>query len=85
MCGATTTFAMMADGHLLGGLLNQPFAALLFLITALIFGVASAEFLLPAGRWRRLATRLAPRESALATIFLALMGLGWIYKIVLMR
>jgi hypothetical protein len=81
MCGATTTFAMMADGRVFSALLNQPFAALLFAITLVVFAISMAETLQPRRRWQRVADRLGPREGTLATIFLVLMGLGWVYKI----
>src|SRR5690606_22474872 len=54
MCGATTTFALMAHLRPVDALLNQPFAALLFLLTIGTFGVATAELLQPRGRWGRL-------------------------------
>ena len=69
MCGATTTYAMMADGQLLGAVVNQPFAALLFVLTVIVFGISLAEAVQPRRRWQKIAHRLGPREGALATLF----------------
>ncbi|MBN2800489.1 MAG: DUF2752 domain-containing protein [Deltaproteobacteria bacterium] len=85
MCGATTTFTLLAHLRPLDGLINQPFAASLFVLTLALFGVAWAEVLQPRGRWGKLADWLSPYESSLASLFLAAMGAGWIYKIALMR
>lgn len=84
MCGATTTFSLMAEGSVVTGVLNQPFAALLFVLTVMIFAISLAESVQPRRRWQRVADRFGPREGALATLFLVLMALGWLYKIVLM-
>lgn len=84
MCGATTSFALMAHLRPLDALVNQPFAVLLFLMAAAGFGIAVAEVLDPRQRWARLSRWLEPREGWLALAFLGLMGLGWIYKVVQM-
>ncbi len=84
MCGATTTFALMADLRPLAALSNQPFAAFLFVSTVGAFGVSLAEVLQPRGRWGRIGALLAPIEGRLAVGFLAFMALGWVYKIVAM-
>jgi hypothetical protein len=80
MCGATTSFALMAHLHPIQAFLNQPFAAFLFLLSAVVFGIAGAEAVDPRGRWWRIFRALEPVESILAAGFLALMGLGWAYK-----
>lgn len=85
MCGATTTFSLFAHLRPIEGLVTQPFAALLFLLTLAVFGVAWAEVLQPRGRWGKLADWLSPYESSLASLFLAAMGVAWIYKIAIMR
>ena len=85
MCGATTTFAMMADLRPIAALNNQPFAAFLFLLMTFVFVVALSEVVYPRDRWGRIATFLAPWEGLLATGFLVFMGLGWLYKIAWMK
>lgn len=85
MCGCTTSFALMAHFRVLTAFVNQPFGAMLFLGTAFLFAVSVAEAVYPTDRWSRLATRLGPWETHLATGFLILMTGGWIYKIAMMR
>ena len=80
MCGATTTFTMMAHLRLWDGVTNQPFAATLFLLMLGAGGIALSELLLPRNRWRRLYRGLRPMEGPLATVFLVLMALSWLYK-----
>lgn len=80
MCGATTTFALMAHLRPLEAAINQPFAALLFAVTLSSFAVAAAELARPVGRWERLVAALRPWEGGIAGGFLVLMALGWIYK-----
>lgn len=84
MCGATTSFTLMAHGQPLQALVTQPFAALLFVLTTIVFGVSLAEVLAPRQRWSRILGWLAPYELKLAVLFLAGMGAGWIYKILVM-
>ncbi|MEZ4321348.1 MAG: DUF2752 domain-containing protein [Myxococcota bacterium] len=84
MCGATTTFTLWAHLHPLQGIVNQPFASLLFLMTVVTFAVSLVESVDPRGRWNRIIARLEPFELPLALGFLALMGISWIYKIWLM-
>ncbi|MBT3222164.1 MAG: DUF2752 domain-containing protein [Proteobacteria bacterium] len=85
MCGATTTFALMADLRPIAALINQPFAASLFALMVFVFVVAFSEVVYPRDRWGRIATFLAPWEGFLATAFLVFMGLGWLYKIAWMQ
>jgi hypothetical protein len=84
MCGATTTFALLAHLRVVEGFVNQPFAALLFTGTTAVFAVAVAEVVLPRERWSRLLDWFEPVEGYLAGGFLILMALGWIYKAWLM-
>ncbi|MCB9677855.1 MAG: DUF2752 domain-containing protein [Alphaproteobacteria bacterium] len=84
MCGATTTFTLWAHVHPIAGIVNQPFASLLFLMTVATFAIGLAEVVDPRSRWERILRVLAPWEGVLATAFLGLMGLSWIYKIWLM-
>lgn len=84
MCGATTTFALMADLRVVEAFATQPFAALLFGLTVVVSGVALAEALLPTGRWERISARVSPWEGHLAAGFLVAMIAGWIYKIAVM-
>lgn len=80
MCGATTTFTLLAHLRPVDGLVNQPFAALLFAISAVVFGIAISEAVDPRGRWGRLSRWLEPRETLLAGGFLVFMALSWAYK-----
>lgn len=85
MCGATTTFALLADGALLDGVLNQPFAALLFFATVGVAAVGVAEAVHPVGRWRRLSRAVAPYEGRIAAALGLTMIAAWTYKIIVMR
>ena len=85
MCGMTTTFTHLAHLHLIEGTLNQPFGLFLFLATVLGAGVGGLDLLRPAGRWRRGLKWIEHRETAVAVFLLAGMGLGWIYKIILVK
>ena len=84
MCGATTSFSLMAHLQPVAALMNQPFASVLFMISAGAFGVAVSETVDPRGRWSRISRWLGPREGYLALGFLGVMGASWIYKIWLM-
>ena len=81
MCGATTTFALLAHLRVLEGVLNQPFAALLFGMTVWALVVATLEVMRPRNRWGLVYERIAPWEGLLAIGFLGAMVIGWIYKI----
>jgi hypothetical protein len=81
MCGATTTFALMADFRPLDALINQPFAVVLFVLCVLLFGVAAAEVVQPRDRWTRLLAWIEPVEGWAAGGFLLAMGAGWAWKI----
>ena len=80
MCGATTTFSLMADLRWIEGILNQPFAAVLFLVTVGSFSVSLAEALAPRGRWAKLSARLQPYELRIIAALGCFMLFGWIYK-----
>lgn len=84
MCGATTTFSYMADFHWIAGLVNQPFAAILFVTTVFLAVLATLEAARPAGRWIRLREWVQPLEGRIAFLLLALMALSWVYKITIM-
>lgn len=84
MCGATTSFTLMAHLSPIQAALNQPFASALFLLCAWIFAVAFAELVDPRARWTAILDWLEPRETWLAAGFLGAMGAGWFYKIALM-
>lgn len=85
MCGMTTTFAHMAHLEPVQAVVTQPFGVFLFLGTAGLFAVSVAELVQPRGRWRRIAAWLAPYEAVLSILFLVAMGLGWAYKVAVMR
>lgn len=84
MCGATTTWSLLAHFSPIEALINQPFAALLFAIASAVFGVAVAETIDPRERWSRILAWLEPREGILAVAFLGVMMVGWVYKMALM-
>lgn len=84
MCGATTTFALMARFRTLEALWNQPFASLLFLVTLGLFSIGLVELVRPRGRWGSLVERLRPWEGWVAGGGLALMGASWVWKVWLM-
>lgn len=81
MCGATTTFALMAEGRVWEGFWNHPLGALLFLATLGVVGVGLAEALVPAARWERLARAADLRGTAAAATFLVAVIGGWTWKI----
>jgi hypothetical protein len=80
MCGATTTFSLMAHLRPLDAFGNQPFAASLFLLSSAILAVSISEVVDPRGRWKAILRWIEPVESLLAVFFLAAMGIGWAYK-----
>ncbi|MCB9662703.1 MAG: DUF2752 domain-containing protein [Alphaproteobacteria bacterium] len=82
MCGATTTFALLAEGRVVEGVVNQPFAALLFLLVVGVAGVAGAEVVAPRARWDRIDALVAGREGWLAGATLAMMVASWAWKLV---
>lgn len=84
MCGATTSFALMAHLRVVDASINQPFAAFLFLLTVMVFAISVAEVLVPRGRWGKLLRPLERYEGWLAIAFLGFMALGWLYKTVQM-
>ncbi len=85
MCGMTTTFALLAHLHPIQAFINQPFGVVLFSMTVGSFAISTAEAIQPVGRWGRVLDRLAPYEGRLAALFIFAMGLGWTYKIAMMR
>ena len=84
MCGATTTFALLADGFLGEGFRNQPFAAVLFLLTVAATGISLSEVIQPRARWARVGKWVEPIETQLAMIFVAALFVGWTYKVWMM-
>lgn len=84
MCGATTSWALLADGRVWESFYNQPFAAVLFLLDAVVAGISLAEALWPTGRWRRIGDRVRPHESRVAVAFVVAMMAGWTWKIAMM-
>ncbi|MDG1480181.1 MAG: DUF2752 domain-containing protein [Myxococcota bacterium] len=85
MCGMTTTFTHLAHFHLIDGTLNQPFGLFLFLGTVLAAGVGLLDVLMPAARWRTVLGWIERRETAVAVFLLVGMGLGWLYKVVMVK
>jgi hypothetical protein len=81
----TTTFTHLAHLHFIEGTLNQPFGLFLFLGTVIGAAVGLLDLLRPAGRWRRVLKWVERRETALAVFLLSGMGLGWIYKVILVK
>ena len=85
MCGMTTTFTHLAHLHFIEGTLNQPFGLFLFSITVLAAAIGVLDLVSPAGRWRAAWRWIEQRETAVAIFLLSGMGLGWIYKIILVH
>lgn len=85
MCGATTSFALMAEGRVPEALVTQPFAAFLFVLTVVVTGVSLTEAAVPRGRWTKLSYAMRPHELRLAAGFLLAMFAGWIWKIAMMH
>lgn len=85
MCGMTTTFSLMAHLRPLEALWNQPFGVVLFMLIALVFGVALVELIAPRDRWRRIWRRLLAIEGWIALAFVVGLGASWIWKVALMR
>ncbi len=81
MCGATTTWSLLAHGRILEGVVNQPFGAFLFVVTVGVIGVAGAEAIQPRGRWKQLESGIRPVEPQVAIGILLAMMAGWIWKI----
>jgi hypothetical protein len=85
MCGMTTTFSLLAHLHPLVAIRTQPFGVVLFAMTVSAFAIAVSEVVYPTDRWRRLWKTVEPYENMLATLFLLGMGVGWMWKILVMR
>lgn len=85
MCGMTTTFSLMSHGRPLDALLNQPFGVVLYTLTVFGAAVGLGDLVLSRGFWRRTLRWIEPRESTVAALLLLGMGLGWVYKILLVR
>lgn len=81
MCGATTSFSLMAHLRPIDALITQPFAVLLFVLTVGVFALSAAEVVAPRARWSRLSRALGPWDPVVGGGFLIAMGLGWAYKI----
>jgi len=84
MCGATTTFSLLAEGQVVRGVVNQPFASLLFFATVAVVGISGAEVIQPRQRWRRIEDVVRPVEPWVAIAILAAMLAGWIWKIAML-
>ena len=85
MCGMTTTFTHMAHFHWIDGLLTQPFGAVLFLMTAVVFVLASLDLIRPAGRLKRIYAFIQRFEFSWAIAMLSGLLLGWGYKVALFK
>ncbi len=81
MCGATTTFALWADGRPFDGAVNHPFASILFVATAAVAAVAWSEAFAPRSRWQKILDAIAPYELRLLSAFLGLMATSWAYSL----
>ena len=85
MCGMTTTFSLLAHGHLVQGTLNQPFGLVLFGITvgAAILGLK--ELLRPRGHLSSILAWMLRRDFEIVLIAFAGLAGSWIYKSILMK
>ena len=81
MCGATTTFALLAHGRVFAGIQNQPFAAMLFVATIAGALLGWVEAVAPRGRWGRIADALIDREAWIAGLLTVALALSWAWKI----
>ena len=84
MCGMTTTFAHMADGHLLLALRNQPAGVVLFGLTVVGTALGLYDLVVGSGAWRRTLAWISAREARIALWLLVVMLGGWIYKVLLL-
>lgn len=84
MCGATTSWALMADLRVPAAFLAQPFGAVLFLVAVAAAALGVAEAVQPRGRWSRLADAVGQRDALVGGTILLLMFLGWTWKVVQM-
>ena len=85
MCGATTSWALMAHLHPFQAFYNQPFGATLFLLAVAAVALGVAEALLPRQRWSRLAALVARHDRSIGGSVLLLMFVGWTWKLALMQ
>ena len=85
MCGMTTAFSHLAHLHLLQGAFTQPYGLLLFAATVAVATIGLLDMLLPRGRWRAALRWVEDRETSVALTLLVGMGLGWGYKVLLVR
>jgi len=85
MCGMTTTFALMSHGRLLDAVLNQPFGVVLYALTVIGAVVGLGDLVVAPGLWRKVLRWVEPREALIAGLLMLGMGLGWVYKILLVR
>lgn len=85
MCGMTTTFSHLAHFQVLQALGNQPFGLILFALTLGAAVMGGLDLLLPRQRWRHGLDLLDRHEAKVAYGLLTGMGLGWVYKVLLMN
>lgn len=83
MCGMTTTFTHLAHLQIIEGFINQPFGLVLFSLTVLAAVVGLLDLIKPGRRWHRVLAWADRREAIVAYGLLAGMGLGWLYKVIL--
>lgn len=80
MCGMTTTFTHLAHFHPWEAAVTQPFGLVLFAFTV-VFAVAGwADVVTGRGVVQGVLDRVLRRERLVASLLLAGMLLGWLYK-----
>ena len=85
MCGMTTTFSLLAHGHIVDGVLNQPFGSVLFGLTLGSVGLALMELISPRGRLSSATDWLLKRDYLVVLITFAGLTGSWIYKTLLIN
>ena len=81
MCGMTTTFSLMAHFQFLKAFKNQPFGVVLFFVVFICCVVSFLELVSPKNRLSKLVDCALKRELLVAGLGLALMVMGWCWRI----
>ena len=85
MCGMTTTFSLLAHLRPVDALLNQPFGPVLFSGTVAAAVIGTIDLVFAPGLWRRALGVLDRWERGIASLLLAGLLGGWVYKTLLLH
>ena len=80
MCGMTTSFTHMANGHVVQAFFTQPMGVVLFLITLIMCTMAWSDLLFRRHLIKQFFERLTVVEPVIYWVLLAGFALGWVYK-----